>query len=162
MVLVPGPVEFRAAVVRSAGWAWAGPRFTVADCSFALWVANSTVSAEFRMGSPVDEPGRRDGEASHRRRIGRDYALASKAVTVAQFQRFLKDRPDVRKTYSEKYCPEPECPINEVPWYTAAQYCNWLSQQEGIPEGQWCYPRHADITEASMGNATPGDGGCVE
>ena len=24
-------------------------------------------------------------------------------------------------------------------WYHAVAYCNWLSQQEGIPEGQWCY-----------------------
>lgn len=24
-------------------------------------------------------------------------------------------------------------------WYDAAAYCNWLSLQEGIPEGQWVY-----------------------
>ena len=24
-------------------------------------------------------------------------------------------------------------------WYEAATYCNWLSQEEGIPEDQWCY-----------------------
>jgi formylglycine-generating enzyme required for sulfatase activity len=26
-----------------------------------------------------------------------------------------------------------------VTWFEAAAYCNWLSQQEGIPEDQWCY-----------------------
>ncbi len=24
-------------------------------------------------------------------------------------------------------------------WYDAAAYCNWLSEQEGIPKEQWCY-----------------------
>ena len=24
-------------------------------------------------------------------------------------------------------------------WYEAAQYCNWLSKQEGISDEQWCY-----------------------
>jgi formylglycine-generating enzyme required for sulfatase activity len=24
-------------------------------------------------------------------------------------------------------------------WYEAAWYCNWLSQQEGIDQNQWCY-----------------------
>ncbi|MFN5078578.1 MAG: hypothetical protein ACK5MO_23560, partial [Planctomyces sp.] len=28
-----------------------------------------------------------------------------------------------------------------VTWHEAAAFCNWLSQQEGIPERQWCYVR---------------------
>jgi hypothetical protein len=101
----------------------------------------------FRMGSLADEPGHQDWERLHRRRVGRSYALASKAVTVEQFQRFLKDRPDVPKDYAEEYSPQPECPINGVSWYMAARYCNWLSEKEGIPEDQWCYPRHREIKE---------------
>ena len=30
-------------------------------------------------------------------------------------------------------------PANIVTWYDAAAYCNWLSEQEGIPKTQWCY-----------------------
>src|SRR5262249_26010340 len=26
-----------------------------------------------------------------------------------------------------------------VSWFGAAAYCNWLSQQEGLPKDQWCY-----------------------
>ena len=26
-----------------------------------------------------------------------------------------------------------------VSWYDAAAYCNWLSEQEGLPKDQWCY-----------------------
>jgi serine/threonine-protein kinase len=33
------------AMLHSAIWAWAGPRFTVADCSLALWLARSATTA---------------------------------------------------------------------------------------------------------------------
>jgi formylglycine-generating enzyme required for sulfatase activity len=26
-----------------------------------------------------------------------------------------------------------------ITWYDAAAFCNWLSEQEGIPRTQWCY-----------------------
>jgi formylglycine-generating enzyme required for sulfatase activity len=96
---------------------------------------------EFLMGSPASEPDRMDIEALHRRRIPRSFAIATKAVTVAQFQRFLKDRPEVKHAYAKKFSPEPDGPIIGVTWFEAAQYCNWLSEQEGIPESQWCYPK---------------------
>jgi formylglycine-generating enzyme required for sulfatase activity len=75
------------------------------------------------------------------KRIGRSFALASKAVTVAEFQRFLKDRPEIKMpAFSKQFSPEPACPMNTVSWFDAAQYCNWLSEKEGIPKQEWCYP----------------------
>jgi formylglycine-generating enzyme required for sulfatase activity len=32
-----------------------------------------------------------------------------------------------------------DSPETAFSWYTAAQYCNWLSKQEGIPDAHWCY-----------------------
>ena len=29
--------------------------------------------------------------------------------------------------------------LERLTWLDAAAYCNWLSQQEGIPASQWCY-----------------------
>jgi formylglycine-generating enzyme required for sulfatase activity len=96
---------------------------------------------EFRMGSPPAEPDRYPaGESPHRRVIARSFALATKTVTVAQWQRFLKERPDLRRNRIEFYTPGAEWPINQMSWYTAAQYCNWLSAKEKIPREQWCYP----------------------
>ena len=31
-----------------------------------------------------------------------------------------------------------------VSWYDAAAYCDWLSEQEGIPKVQWCYVPNKD------------------
>jgi formylglycine-generating enzyme required for sulfatase activity len=34
-----------------------------------------------------------------------------------------------------------------VTWYDAAAYCRWLSEQEGVPESEMCYPPIAQIQE---------------
>jgi formylglycine-generating enzyme required for sulfatase activity len=39
----------------------------------------------------------------------------------------------------KRFSPEENCPIIIVDWFHAAMYCNWLSEQEGIPPEQWCY-----------------------
>jgi formylglycine-generating enzyme required for sulfatase activity len=66
--------------------------------------------------------------------------VASKLVTVAEFRRF---RPDFQ--YGKQWSPEDACPINSVSWYAAAQYCRWLSEQEGVPKEQMCYPPRDQI-----------------
>jgi formylglycine-generating enzyme required for sulfatase activity len=106
---------------------------------------------EFLMGSPNGEAGRYSDEVPHRRRIGRGLALASKKVTVAQFRRFLKAHPEVKHSYIKDYSPDEDGPILAVTWYEAAQYCRWLSEQEGVPEEQMCYPSVADIEKCKDG-----------
>jgi formylglycine-generating enzyme required for sulfatase activity/tRNA A-37 threonylcarbamoyl transferase component Bud32 len=103
---------------------------------------------EVRMGSPPSDPDRVEGtDDLHRRHIPRRYALASRSVTVAEFQRFLKEWPDVRHDYPKRYSPEVDGPIISVTWFEAAQYCNWLSETEGLDKKEWCYPNHADIKD---------------
>ena len=75
-----------------------------------------------------------EGGQRHRQQIGRSFAIASKHVTVDQFLRFRKDHE-----YLKDFAPTSDCPVNQVSWYDAAAYCNWLSEQEGIPKEQWCY-----------------------
>jgi formylglycine-generating enzyme required for sulfatase activity len=93
----------------------------------------------FLMGSPVSEADRSQGstgknEIRHRRHIGRIFAIGMHEITVAQFAAFqsmhLSDRTIAR---------EDDAPANMITWYDAAAYCNWLSEQEGIPPEQWCY-----------------------
>ncbi len=98
--------------------------------------------AEFLMGSPEHEPTRvMVNEPQHRRRIGRSFAIATKEVTVAQFRRFLEAHPGIKKQFSylKRFSPDDDGPQVGVSWYEAAAYCNWLSQQEGLPEAEWVY-----------------------
>jgi serine/threonine protein kinase/formylglycine-generating enzyme required for sulfatase activity len=80
-----------------------------------------------------------EGEERHRRRIDRTFAIASKEVTVQKFLTFRKDHKS-----DKQYAPTDDCPANMVSWYDAAAYCNWLSEQEGLPEDQWCYVPNKD------------------
>jgi formylglycine-generating enzyme required for sulfatase activity len=79
-----------------------------------------------------------DQDDRHRRRIDRSFALASKEVTVEQFLQFRKDH-----RLFKDYAPGSACPVNDVSWYDAVAYCNWLSAREGLPPDQWCYEPNA-------------------
>jgi hypothetical protein len=101
---------------------------------------------EFRMGSPPTEMERTPSlERPRRMRIPRRFAIATKEVTVEQFQRFLKlggitnDRYQLSASFLSRFSPDPEGPWIGPDWYTAAHYCNWMSEQEGLPKDQWCY-----------------------
>jgi formylglycine-generating enzyme required for sulfatase activity len=107
--------------------------------------------APFLMGSPSDEVGRGTTETLHWRRIGRRYAIGAKPVTVAQFRRFLAAHPEVRHGYVKSYSPPPEAAITSVIWYEAAQFCRWLSEEEGFPEHEMPYPSVAVLEKCKDG-----------
>lgn len=106
--------------------------------------------ATFQMGSDANEPRRSRDEIRHTVHIPRVFAISSKEVSVAQFQRYLEDsglrsgwRDAVRQRFPlhpDSFWAEPEKPQFAVTWYDAARYCNWLSQKSGIPHEQWVYP----------------------
>jgi formylglycine-generating enzyme required for sulfatase activity len=123
---------------------------------------------EFVMGAPEYEPGRTPDETQHRVRIPRSLSIANKEVTVAQFQRFLQANPTLEQRYQDPtknptrgsrvmqtFSPDDECPQIAMTWYEAAQYCNWLSKEEGIPESEWCYP--TDLNQIRDGMELPRD-----
>lgn len=96
---------------------------------------------EFQMGSPLTERDRKNDETLARRIICRRFAIASKEVTVEQCLRFVRTNPrfGIDEGDLAHYSPESTGPMISVFWYQAAAYCNWLSEQEGLPRDQWCY-----------------------
>ena len=103
---------------------------------------------EFRMGAaPGEVSGRLSSDAAdeplHTVRIPRSFAIATKEVTVADFQRFLDANPDVHRRHAypddpermarvlARFSPDPDGPRIAMTWYEAAMYCNWLSRRDG-------------------------------
>jgi len=78
-----------------------------------------------------------EGAERYKRRINRGFAIAAKEITVDHFHLFRKDH-----RFNEVYAPTSECPVLAATWYDAAAYCNWLSEEEGIPKEEWCYERN--------------------
>jgi serine/threonine protein kinase/formylglycine-generating enzyme required for sulfatase activity len=62
------------------------------------------------------------------------FAIAAKEVTVEEFLKCKHNH-----LYDEKVARTPTCPVNQVSWYQAAEYCNWLSRKEGLSEDELCY-----------------------
>jgi formylglycine-generating enzyme required for sulfatase activity len=120
---------------------------------------------EFTMGSPVGERGHSEEEVQHRVRIPRTYAIATTEVTNEQFLRFLAAEPDYASQWHAAaatrfgnpprfaaFSRTPDSPQVAVSWYDTARYCNWLSNQAGLPRDQWVYP---DVIDAERGLNLP-------
>ena len=90
---------------------------------------------EFLMGSPPTEKDREEREVQHKRRISRTFAIAAKSVTLAEYRRLTKDKYEI----GERWTYAPDLPVVGINWYMAANYCNRLSKEEGIPEEEWVY-----------------------
>lgn len=97
---------------------------------------------EFLMGAgPDDVDCDPVTERRHRRLIPRSFAIGMHEVTVHDYLRFNPNHE-----YNPVISPDPHCPITELNWIAAAKYCRWLSEQEGIPEEEMCFPPADRIT----------------
>lgn len=87
--------------------------------------------ATYTMGSPRRESGRRANEAQRAVQLQRRFYLGTREVTNAEFRAF---RSQHRSGFVGQSTLELERqPVVAVTWQDAAEYCNWLSQQEGLP-----------------------------
>ena len=96
-----------------------------------LWYINRQGQTMVLIGSPTQSM---EAEELEKPSTISPFAIADKDVTVAQYLRFRNEQ-----SFDQQYRPQMDCPMGEVSWRDAAAYCNWLSEQEGIPKDQWCY-----------------------
>ncbi|WP_395339713.1 SUMF1/EgtB/PvdO family nonheme iron enzyme [Ningiella sp. W23] len=77
----------------------------------------------YTMGSPPNETGRRRNEHQIEVDFSRDIFVSETEVTQAQFSAFSSAQSSSSKQ-----------PQVNVSWNQAALFCNWLSEQEGLPK----------------------------
>ena len=74
--------------------------------------------------------------------IPRSFAVGTTEVTLEQFRTVVgSPAPDAVAGASG------ELPAGSISWYDAARFCRRLSEREGLPEDQMCYPPAEEIVE---------------
>jgi formylglycine-generating enzyme required for sulfatase activity len=108
-------------------------------------MARVTGPVEFLMGSPESDPERKYDEVLRHVTIDRSFAIATKELTIEQFIRF---DPSYSSRMQVPHLKVPSIRPVRITVHEAMAYCNWLSQQEGLSEDQWCYKK---VKEAKDG-----------
>jgi len=112
-------------------------------------------AGEFQMGYRPNDEFRSSASQQHLRKVNRRFAMATKETTAEQMEAFLLSNSDLKVRESETAGP-PGGPKTHMSMFAAAQYCNWLSEQAGIPRDQWCYEPNASGKYAT-GMIVPAD-----
>jgi formylglycine-generating enzyme required for sulfatase activity len=123
----------------------------------------------FLMGSPANEPERRENEPQHRVTIGKPFAMASTPITWDQWEACVRDRwcdgiaveqslrlnPDGSVNQNYKDWGRGARPVVGVSWYDAQHYAGWLNHKTGaddlyhLPsEAEWEYAARAGTLTA--------------
>lgn len=103
----------------------------------------SVPAGEFVMGSPADEPGRRDNEGpQHRVTITEPFYLGKFQITQAQYEAVMGENP------AHTHGVGPNHAVFFVTWFDAALFCNRLSDLTGrervYNEQNWTANRNAN------------------
>jgi formylglycine-generating enzyme required for sulfatase activity len=86
----------------------------------------------YTMGSSRREQGRRSNETLRKIVLKRPFYMGAREVTNGEFRDFLASHDSGSfKGYSLN---RDEQPVVQVTWEQAAQFCNWLSKKEKLPQ----------------------------
>ncbi len=126
-------------------------------------------AGEFLMGSPPDEPLRRDSEVQTRITIAQPFAMSRTPVTWDQWEACVRDgycdgeAIDAALRLSQNGEPNPDYrdygrgtrPVVGVSWYDAQRFVGWLNMKSGeddayrLPsDAEWEYGARAGTTTA--------------
>lgn len=85
----------------------------------------------FQAGTDRREQGRRPNEGGHRVTLFRPFYLGEREVTNGQFRQFRAEHNS--GSFGQQSLDLDKQPVVRVSWEAAAEFCNWLSAQEGLP-----------------------------
>ncbi len=91
---------------------------------------------QLEMGSSPSDSDPQKEDVLHRRRIPHRFLIATREVTVAEFQKFAREALDVPHPANEKLSSDQNCPQTNMTFFDAVAYCNWMSKKEKLPQ---CY-----------------------
>jgi formylglycine-generating enzyme required for sulfatase activity len=92
-----------------------------------LVVAGGTYQA----GTDRREQGRRPNEGAHKVTLFRPFYMGEREITNGQFRQFRTGHNS--GSVGQQSLDLDKQPVVRVTWEDAAEYCNWLSAQEGLP-----------------------------
>ncbi|HEV7633694.1 MAG TPA: SUMF1/EgtB/PvdO family nonheme iron enzyme [Steroidobacteraceae bacterium] len=111
-------------------------------------------AGSYLQGSDRREQGRRPNETQRRVTLTRDFYIAELEVSNVQFRAFRAAH--VSGIVGSTSLDLEKLPVTGVSWDDAADYCNWLSQQDGLPPA---YERRDGrlqlVTPATIGYRLP-------
>jgi formylglycine-generating enzyme required for sulfatase activity len=99
------------------------------------WYVNRPGQTMVVLAAPGEVEFEQGTRHMEKRRIDWNFALATKNVTVEQ----IRKCPRFQYWRDSTRVPIENGPVQGMSWFEAAEYCNWLSEQEGLPKEQWCY-----------------------
>ena len=79
----------------------------------------------FEMGAPRHEQGQRANEFQRSIKLTKPFYVSTHEISVGQFGQFDLDYANAQNSND---------PITSVDWIAAAEFCNWLSQEEGLEQ----------------------------
>ncbi|MEQ1828914.1 MAG: SUMF1/EgtB/PvdO family nonheme iron enzyme, partial [Pirellula sp.] len=106
---------------------------------------------EYTAGATIYDPDREAGSSSdpvdgtteswseddpQLKKIPRSFSVALHETRLSQMHEFDNL---FHVLHNKTLGPTLDHPASKVSWHKAAAYCNWLSQQEGVPEDQRCF-----------------------
>jgi formylglycine-generating enzyme required for sulfatase activity len=87
---------------------------------------------EFSLGAPRRQPGRRANEVERNVALYRPFYLGIKEISNAQYKQW---RPNHNSASIKNQSLDlNNQPVSNVSWNDAALFCNWLSEQENLPQ----------------------------
>lgn len=87
---------------------------------------------KYSMGAPRREQGRRSNETLHSVELVRPFYISVTEITNKQFLAFKNTHDS--GTFKGHSLSNDNFPVTNISWQDAAEYCNWLSEKDGLEQ----------------------------